>query len=167
MNCQTIKKLLPIYSDQGLGPIQEQEVRDHLKDCPVCRKEHEALKQSWAMLGEIEEIDPEPGFVGRFWTRLAAQQPWYEKLLGALKERLFNKQLVPVLATACLLLIAGSFVLDHYSQIRRTDRVIASLSAEDLTMVENIELAENLDLIKELDLLEDLDLIASLDSSKS
>lgn len=163
MDCQEIKKLIPVYLDKELEPQESQQVREHLSGCPVCQKELEAFEESWAMLGELDEVRPEPGFVGRFWTRLALEQSWQERISEAVRNGLFQKRLVPALATACIVVIVGSFALNNYFRIQNTDQMLSDLSREDLAMVENIELAENLDLIEEMDFLEDLDIIENLD----
>ena len=163
MDCQGIKKLIPMYLDKELEPQEIQQVREHLSGCPSCQKEFEAFEKSWAMLGELDDIRTEPGFVGRFWTRLALKQSWQERILEAVRNGLFKRRLVPALVTACIVVVVGSFVLHDYFQIQSTDQTLSSLSREDLAMVENIELAENLDLIEEMDFLEDLDIIENLD----
>ncbi|MCK5013849.1 MAG: zf-HC2 domain-containing protein [Candidatus Omnitrophica bacterium] len=164
MDCQGIRKLIPIYLDKELEPQESQQVREHLSGCPECQKEFGAFEESWAMLGELSDIRPEPGFVGRFWTRLALEQSWKEKVLGAVSNGLIKRRLVPVLVTACIVVITGSFVLHNYFRIQTTDQMLSSLSQEDLAMVENIELAENLELIEEMDFFEDLDIIENLDA---
>lgn len=163
MDCQEIKKLIPVYLDKELEPQESQQVREHLSGCPACQKELEAFEESWAMLGELDEVRPEPGFVGRFWTRLALEQSWQERISEAVRNGLFQKRLIPALATACIVVIVGSFALNNYFRIQNTDQMLSDLSREDLAMVENIELAENLDLIEEMDFLEDLDIIENLD----
>ncbi|MCK5081630.1 MAG: zf-HC2 domain-containing protein [Candidatus Omnitrophica bacterium] len=163
MDCQEIKKLIPVYLDKELEPQESQQVREHLSGCPSCQKELEAFEESWAMLGELDEVRPEPGFVGRFWTRLALEQSWQERISEAVRNGLFQKRLVPALAMACIVVIVGSFALNNYFRIQNTDQMLSDLSREDLAMVENIELAENLDLIEEMDFLEDLDIIENLD----
>lgn len=163
MDCQKIKKLIPIYLDKELEPQESQVVKDHLADCQACQKELEAYEQSWAMLGEVEEIQPNPGFIGRFWTHLSLDQSWHEKLFGGIKESLGKRRLVPALVMACVIVVIGSFSMNNYFQAQRTGQMLASLSGDDLIMMENIELAENLDLIAEMDFFEDLDIIESLD----
>ena len=136
---------------------------EHLSECTVCQKEFKAFEESWAMLGELDEIRPEPGFVGRFWTGLSLEQSWQEKVSEAIRNGLFKRRLAPVLATACIVMIVGSVALRSYFQIRNTNQILAHLSQEDMIVVENIDLAENLDLIEEMDFLEDFDIIEALD----
>ena len=167
MNCKTIKKMIPLYLDGQLELKETQIVKKHLEECLGCREEVEAFQKSWAVLGQLETIEPEPGFIGRFWTRLSQERSWQEKLADSFREGFLRKRLVPALATACLIVIVASVTAGHYSRTRQTDQMIARLSEEDLTMVANIELAENLELIKEIDFLEDLDIIESLDALKS
>jgi len=121
MNCQEIKKLIPIYLDGELQHQESHSVREHLTGCPACQKELEAFEASWAMLGEAEDIEPQPGFVGRFWTRLALEQSWCEKVLGGLRENVRKKSLAPALVTACVVMIVGSLALRNYFQAQQTN----------------------------------------------
>ncbi len=163
MDCRAIKKMIPIYLDGELQPQENQSVKDHLAGCPACQRELEAFNESWDMLGELGDIEPQPGFVGRFWTRLSCEQSWQERFWQGLSESFSKRRLVPALATACVVVIVGSFALRNYFQVRQTNQMLAELNEEDFAMVENIELAENFDLIQEMDFLEDLDIIAGLD----
>ncbi|MBN1869101.1 MAG: zf-HC2 domain-containing protein [Candidatus Omnitrophica bacterium] len=163
MDCQKIKKLIPIYLDKELEPKEMQAVREHLAACLACQKELKAFEESWAMLGDLNDIHPKPGFVGRFWKKMALEQSWQEKIIEAMKNSFFKKPLIPALVTACMIVIAGSFVFYNYSQMRGTNQLLAKLSQEDLEMFENIKLAENLDLIEEIDFLEDFEIVENLD----
>jgi len=163
MNCQRIKELIPAYMDEELQPNEMKEVREHLSVCSTCQKEFETFEKSWAMLGELDEIQPEPGFIGRFWSRLALEQSWQEKIKEVMENMFSHKQLVPVLATLCIMILVGSFAGYYYAQTQKTNRTLAKLNQNELAMVENIELAENLSLIAQLDFLEDLEIIKELD----
>lgn len=164
MICRKIKKLIPVYLDGELGPQENRLVRDHLAGCPACREELEAFKDSWAMLGELDGIEPQPGFVGRFWTKLSLEQSWHERVLRWARENLVQKRLVPAFAAVCFIMAAGVFAGHNYLRIQDTNKILAGLNADDLEMVQNIELAENLDLIAEMDFYADLDIIENLDA---
>jgi hypothetical protein len=164
MDCREIKRLIPIYSDGESEPKESQAVKDHLTGCLTCQKELEAFEQSWAMLGEIEDVQPNPGYVGRFWTRLVLERSWHERILEGVKDGLFKKRLVPAFVAACVMVTAGFFSMHNYLQVREADQMLASLSEDELAMVQDFELAENLDLIQEMDFLEDLEVIENLDA---
>ena len=164
MDCHAIEKLIPLYIDEELDSQEYQSVKAHLAGCPICQKELQAFEKSWAMLDDLEGIEPEPGFVGRFWTRLSLEQSWHEQFWNRIRELLFNKRLMPALATICTIIIIGTFTLHNYLQIRGTDQVLANLSNDDFDMVQNIELAENFDLIQEIEFFEDFNIIMNLDA---
>ena len=163
MKCEDIKKFIPIYLDKELEPKESQIVKDHLAVCPGCRQECEAYERSWHLLGELEDIQPEPNYIGRFWTKLAQRQTWSEKLREAVSAGSLNKQLAPAVVMACLILLVVGISINRNIQVGATNQMLAQMNEEELIFVENIELAENLDVIEEIDFLEDLDLIESLD----
>lgn len=163
MDCREIRKLISVYLDGELQPHESQAVKDHVNGCPDCRKELKAFEESWGMLAETEDIEPQPGFVGRFWTRLALEQSWHEKILREVRKSLLKRRLAPVFMTICVIVLIGGFSVHNYFQIKDTNRILAGLSEDDLAMVQNIELAENFDFIREIDFFEDLDIIENLD----
>jgi len=167
MDCQAIVKMIPLYMDRELQPTEMQQVREHLSGCAACQKEFEAFEASWALLGELEEVQPEPGFIGRFWTRLSFEQTWQEKLAQALKGDFFKRRLVPVLVAVCLVVVVGAVSLRHYARTRKTKQIMAGLTQDDLAVVEYIELAENFDVIQEIDFLEDMEAIEQMEIPES
>lgn len=51
--CALVQELLPLYLDGELGPEAEEQVREHLQDCPQCRREAERAR--------VREATPSPG----------------------------------------------------------------------------------------------------------
>lgn len=167
MRCVDIKRLIPVYLDGELEPQETKAVKEHLVSCPVCQKELHALERSWKMLEEWKEIEPAPGYVSHFWTKVALQRPWYEEVGQRIAETLAGlrrRRLAPVYAAVCVLLVAGIFSLRNYWQMRETQELVASLNQEELEMAKDVELAENFDVIQDMDFLEDLEVIENLES---
>jgi len=164
MECHEIQKLIPLYQDEELESQEHQLVKGHLAGCLSCQKEFQALEQSWAMLGELEEIEPQPGFVGQFWTDLSLQETWSEKFRRQIQDIMPNRQLMPALATACVVMVVGFLTFHNYQQIKGTDQLLAQLSDDELEMVQNIELAESFELIENIEFFEDFNIIANLDA---
>ncbi len=167
MRCDQAKEMIPVYLDGELGQEEIRLVKGHIASCAACQKELHALEHSWKMLGEWKNIDPVPGYVSRFWTKVSLQRPWHEEVkqrIGEGLEWLRHRRLVPVYATVCVVLIAGLFSLRNYSQIREAREMVASLNQEELEMAEDVELAENFNIIQDMDFFEDLEVIENLDS---
>ncbi len=167
MNCTEIKKLIPVYLDGELGQEETQLVKGHIASCAACQKEQHALERSWKMLGEWENIDPAPGCVSRFWTKVSLHRPWYEEAaqrIGEALDGLRRGRLAPVYVAVCVLLITGGFSLRNYWQMREARELAASLNQEELEMAKDVELVENFDIIQEMDFLVDLEVIENLDS---
>jgi len=163
MNCQTIQKLIPIYLDKELNLVEMKQVKEHIADCVICQKELAVYEASWSMLDELEDIQPSPNYVSRFWTELSSQKKWYERMGDAIKENVLQKRWVPVLATACVMVIVSVVVLQNYSQEKGSSEILAGLEKIDMEMVEDMELAENLDIIEDLEFWEDWEVIENLD----
>ncbi|OGX37716.1 MAG: hypothetical protein A3G91_01930 [Omnitrophica WOR_2 bacterium RIFCSPLOWO2_12_FULL_50_9] len=176
MRCVEIKKLIPVYLDGESDPQETMAVKEHLASCAACQKELHALERSWKMLGEWQNIEPSPGYVSRFWTRVSLQRPWRERVARGIQESLEGlrrKRLAPVFAAVCVLVFTGIFSLRNYWQMREAQDLAANLNQEELEMVfdhpslgaaEDIELAENFDIIQDIDFFEDLEVIENADS---
>ena len=165
MDCQQTKQRIPEWMDSALSAEEAAVVGQHLARCNECRNEFKNYAKAWNTLKGWSDVEPDPGYVSRFWTRLSLEKPWYERLLANLTPMTADKWLAPSFATAFLALIIGSIMIYNTSLVVKTESVISSLSADDIEFVENIELAENLDVIQNIDLLEDLDVIENLDES--
>lgn len=167
MRCVEIKKLIPVYLDGELELRETDAVKEHLASCLACQKELHAMERSWKMLGEWQNIEPAPGYVSRFWTKVSLERPLREKVargIGEALDGLRRRRLSPVYAAFCVLVITGIFSLRNYYQMRETQELVANLNHEELEMAGDVELAENFDIIQEMDFLEDMEVIENLDS---
>ena len=164
MNCQEIKKLIPLFLEDGLDASEVQLVRGHLSTCLDCQKEKELYERSWDVLEKWEDIELTPGFVSRFWTELSVRTPWHEKVMVACKESLSSKRFAPALVTLSIVIIVGILSFRNYSfNVQETNNLLATLSPEEVEMVEHMELAQNFEIIEYIELLEDMDVLEDLD----
>lgn len=67
MNCKQVEKKLSAFQDKTLPAGEMLKVENHLKNCPVCLRIFEELKQAWQLLSDAETIKSAPFF----WTRIA------------------------------------------------------------------------------------------------
>ncbi len=164
MDCQNIRKLIPTYLDQELDNEQTAMVKDHTSKCVACQKELNQYQKSWDMLDHLQEIEPDPHYMSRFWTKVSEEKPWYETILDNIRTGLFANKLIPALAVSCFLFVMSFTVFQRY-QSANMDQQILELSKEDYDVVSTLELVENLDIIEDIDLIEELDIIDSLDTT--
>jgi hypothetical protein len=166
MDCRKIKKLIPIYLDHELSSDDHRLVAEHLRTCPDCLAEARAMEKTWEVLGELDEIKPDPRYITRFWRALDAQMPWYEKKLRDVQAVFLQRRWVPVLAGAAALVLIGGLVRYQFLQKPEAVPVLAELNAAELEMVVNFELAENYEIIDDIDFFSDLEIIENLDESE-
>ncbi len=163
MDCSEIKKLIPVFLDGELESDEHRRVQSHLDTCAECSREARAIQSAWEMVGELDDIQPDPNFKNRFWARVAQQTSWQEKFFNDIRALFLNRRLIPALAAAGLILCVTFVATFKYFKSPQPDGFIAELSNADLDMLDNIDLVENFDLIRDLDLLSDLELIEDLD----
>ena len=167
MQCKQIKQLIPEYIEGGLKGDARTRLESHLKTCRGCREETRLMEKTWRMLGEVEDIKPEPHYISRFWAAVDAQQPWYEKIFRQTKELVFQRHWVPAMAAAGVILIVGGITLRYYNRVPETETVVAAFTDVDPGMVESIDIIENLELIQDIDFYTDLEIIENLDESEA
>jgi len=161
MKCQKIRRLIPDFLEGQLSDKLNILVSGHLKLCRECVKEKELYEKFWQLAGSLEDIEPEPAFKSRFWTRLAREQVESERSpdLGILGLLLRHRL---ALATAVAVMIAISVVLPNYLQQRSIELLASKISEEEVVLVENIDLLENLNVISDIDFLVNMEFIESL-----
>ncbi|MGD2187433.1 MAG: zf-HC2 domain-containing protein [Desulfobacterales bacterium] len=163
MDCRKIKEMIPIYLDHELDADEHRLVAAHLRICPNCQAEAHAMEKSWEMLGELDEIKPDPRYITRFWRTLDAQTSWYEKILRDLRIVFLQRRWVPVFAGVAVIVLASGILTFHFLQSNRAVSVLTELNEAELEMVTNFDLAENYEIIRDIDFYSDIEIIENLD----
>ncbi len=172
MNCDEAKQLISAYLEDNLSDKQREAVSMHIKRCVGCQKQFEADKKVWETLLLWDGIEPTPGYISRFWSRLSLSETWYERIFRRIEYILgipYRVKLVSLPVVAFIIIVIGIASLYSYRYRANNDILISQLSKEgvDIDMIENIDLVENYDLIAHLDLLEDMDILEKLDFSNA
>ena len=167
MDCQKVQKLIPLHLDARLEDRESRTVKEHLKDCPHCQNELDLFEKSWNLLSEWEDVDPDPGYKSRFWTKLSSEKAWYERLISNFNEFFTMKKRPLAWVTVSVAIIVCALTFSNYLMIRKTDNVLTSMNPQDLELLEELELAQNLDIIENIDWLEDWEVIENFDSTES
>ncbi len=163
MDCRKIKKIIPIYLDRELSADDRRLVAEHLRTCPQCLAEARAIEKSWEVLGELDEIKPDPQYIARFWRALDTQMPWYEKMLRDVHNVFLQRRWVPALAGAAVIVLVGGMVTFQFLHRPETVPVLAELNAAELEMVSNFDLAEDYEIIQDMEFFSDFEVIENLD----
>ena len=166
MDCQKAAKLIPLFLDDQLKADESQLINEHLASCVRCQKELELYQESWDMLSHWKDLEPEPGYVSRFWTRLSLEASWLEKLRLSIRETFVQRKLAAIVTTALILIIVG-FLSSRILPIGNTEKELAKLNSDEIELVDHLELAQHFDVIENMDTIEDLDIVENLDSLES
>ncbi|MFQ5963387.1 MAG: anti-sigma factor family protein [Candidatus Scalinduaceae bacterium] len=164
MDCQSIQKLIPVYLDAQLEAQELRKVKEHLNDCPHCQKEMVRFEKSWDLLSKWEDVEPEPGYISRFWERLSLERPWYERFLLNLKDIFTVRKPAFVWATVSMVIIVCILTFSNYLINLKTDNMLASMNPQDLELLGELELVQNIDIIENIDWLEDWEIIENLNT---
>ena len=148
MICRDIQKMLGSYLEGELSTKEDKGIREHLAICPLCSREAELYQKSWELLGNWKPVQPVPGYMSRFWTKVAQETPWHKKFLRGLKNFWTNQSVVVSLSTLCVFVAVGPIV---YVNFYRPPQEIAKMSPEE------IEMAANMDFVQYVDALESIE----------
>ena len=84
MRCQGISLLMSLALDQSLTEVEARGLEDHLKRCPTCQEEWEAMQRVSRLFTDAPLMGPPASFAGRVMQRLAQRQAHRRRfLIGA------------------------------------------------------------------------------------
>lgn len=74
MECRSIKELIVRYSSGDIEESERTVVDEHIKDCNACAKYYVSSEKLWDTLDAWDEIEPEDGFVTKFWSKVSDEE---------------------------------------------------------------------------------------------
>ncbi len=153
MNCPTENhkpELLVAYAANQLDLETSLGMQQHLAGCDACRSFVAAQGVVWRALDAWEAPAVSAGFDRQLYKRIEAATPytWFERLVAPLRP-MPMRQILPLTATAGLLLMAG-FLVEHPAQqvpvAPRVDTVHATQverTLDDLELLRQFSTAES------------------------
>lgn len=121
MKCCEAKRLLRGYLDRELSYNEEVEFKQHLADCPACSDEVGAMEECVALLRNLPETDPGPGFHAAVMEKIRQAEArafvpdepvesWLDRLRATLGAGLLRPALVGAISLVAGILIGGGAV---------------------------------------------------------
>jgi predicted anti-sigma-YlaC factor YlaD len=109
MKCRSVQKKLSAYQDRELEPKEQEEVRNHLLSCRACREQFAELDRVWNIVGQFEEIHPDPWFYSQLVRKI--KEPREQGLLQGL-QWVFQMLRTPAIASILLAIgiLAGTYL---------------------------------------------------------
>ena len=109
MKCRSVQKKLSVYQDRELEPREQEQVRNHLLSCRACREQFAELERVWNIVGQFEEIHPDPWFYSQLVRKI--KEPREQGLLPNF-QRVFRLMPSPVIASILLVIgiLAGAYL---------------------------------------------------------
>lgn len=92
----------------------------------------------WTLLGTWKDIEPKPGYIGRFNARIAERKPWFERF------SLSMPVLKPILVMCFIFIAFGS--AQTYSNYTNTRALLSTMSEQEWEMLTNFETISKLEL---------------------
>jgi anti-sigma factor RsiW len=102
MKCSKIQKKLSAYQDGELEPREQEQVRGHLLSCRACREQFAELERVWKIVGQFEEIHPDPWFYRQIVRKM--KEPHEQRLFPSLQ---WVPRLLPAPVMVFMLLVVG------------------------------------------------------------
>jgi anti-sigma factor RsiW len=80
MNCRVVRELSSEYLDRRLPSVEVILLERHLRACPACWEELEALRKTVTWIASLGELRAPPGFLGRVYENIEKRErafrPW-------------------------------------------------------------------------------------------
>jgi anti-sigma factor RsiW len=133
--CQSIRKKLSAYQDGEVGTAERDVIEAHLRICEACRKQHEALLQTYQMLRSLPEIEPAPGLSRQIVdSAKRVQEPFWVRTLGEAFRLLPARAAIVTLAASGLLVgtMLGNLLTE--GQFHFSSSLSVSFSDQSLTL---------------------------------
>jgi len=110
MKCKRIRRKLVAYLDGELREKQKLLIKEHLTECPECKKEADLLNKSFYLLKDQQRLKPSQGFEASLWERIHSSGE--RKLLPqAIFRRLVHAALPAAVAAVLIIgVLVGSSV---------------------------------------------------------
>ena len=157
--CHKEKKNLVLYAYGELDANSGKEIEEHLASCKFCRSEYQ---QMLSLLGNIKETVTSPELSPKQVNTLTTNIKW--ELKDRKKTKWWRRyrdlrpvQMIPVIATACILIIAAGII--GYVKTNDTNgfQPIAGQQGEELMLSDtDLEIVKNLEFLKEMDAIQKL-----------
>ena len=81
-SCQDIGQLMSLALDRSLTQGEARGLEEHLKRCPTCREEWEAMQRVSRLFTDAPLMGPPPGFADRVMQRVARRRACRQRLLA-------------------------------------------------------------------------------------
>ena len=109
MKCRNVQKKLSAYQDRELEPTEQEQVKSHLLSCRDCREQFAELERVWKVVGQFEEIRPDPWFYPQLVRKV--KEPRERSLLPGL-QWVFQMFRTPAIASILLAIgiLAGAYL---------------------------------------------------------
>lgn len=135
MNCEETGERILDHVDGQLTADEDAGVREHLEICGSCRAEAEAARETWSMLGSLEEPRPSEAMRERFFEMLAEHRgretrPARGSGAGAWIERFWPARPAVQAAIALGMLVLGVWLGGRALQAPGSSDEIRQLRAE-------------------------------------
>jgi len=138
MKCSRIRRL-SAFLDGEVTEEEKQHILEHLKTCPDCQKELEALHQVSDSLDSFEEIEPSPYFMIHLKQRIAEREA--RSFIRFPFVEWTRRVAVPVGTTALVIfsLFLGSYLGKAIYQVRAESESRLNMEFADLLCINSLD----------------------------
>lgn len=127
MRCRNVTKQLSAFLDGELPPVEAERIQTHLKSCPECAKQRDALERTMQAVGDLPAVGAPTGLRQKILADLESAPSTREPAARRAHVRRW-RVLWP--AAAAVLIAAGVFLLSRPMQ-RTKSRTVAVLDRDE------------------------------------
>ena len=115
MNCKKTRQLLWSFCEGTLGEGSVGSVKDHLRGCPLCRREQAEMERTLGAVHAFGAIEPRPDFHARLWQKIDAWETGRHRFWLAVWAAFIrrNRRLVATSCVAFVMALLGGLYVMH------------------------------------------------------
>lgn len=108
--CRAVTESMPLLLTESLDPVRRELTHQHIEGCALCSEEWDAVRETWAMLESLPDVEPPAHLKGRFLAQVRGEQREHDNVIPFHRKPAF-KWLAQ--AAAVVILAGGGWFAGH------------------------------------------------------
>jgi hypothetical protein len=120
--CSAVNESMPLLLTESLDVTRREATHQHIETCAVCSAEWNAYRETWAVMGDLPEVEVPPGVKARFLERAGVTADRPRNVLSFRQRPAFRWI---AQAAAVAVLVGGGY----FAGVKKTDTTIPTTGA--------------------------------------
>jgi hypothetical protein len=123
--CSAMKESMPLLLTESLDPARRELSHQHIEACAACSEEWLTYRQTWAILGDLPEVEAPPRIRQAFLSKVGIEQATSRNVIEFRRRPAFKW----LAQAAAIVVIAGTGYFAGHTRAPRIERTPATIDA--------------------------------------